>query len=316
MRLLISSCAAMAVAAAFAAPASAQQQPCSQPALTLTGPATGVAGTFVPVKVTETLGWYRATPDYSITATGLKSGRAYWADRGVGPRYPATNTHLIKMTDAEGGAQLAVSWTQESEPGGPGYTTEMLSCSLTKTISLVKGSGPEIKIVDAGLGTSLEEGSAQVRIGPAPCQSRAPEPVTVTLRGGGRTRSFTLADPCGRWSRTAATLPGLRVEAKAARAASSGITAQPARIVLRYGTKQRVNRVQVRHGGKVVTSRWLRTIYSAPSTRRIWQGTDDFVNVCINETLRLWSEGGRLYCEQDFPGYGDIAISKSRPKRR
>jgi hypothetical protein len=32
-------------------------------------------------------------------------------------------------------------------------------------------------------------------------------------------------------------------------------------------------------------------------TRRIWLGTDAFVNVCINASLEIRSSGGRLYCE-------------------
>jgi hypothetical protein len=31
-------------------------------------------------------------------------------------------------------------------------------------------------------------------------------------------------------------------------------------------------------------------------TRTIWQGDDDFVNVCINELERLYPSGGRLHC--------------------
>jgi hypothetical protein len=30
--------------------------------------------------------------------------------------------------------------------------------------------------------------------------------------------------------------------------------------------------------------------------RTIWQGTDDFINVCINDLEKLYSSGGRLYC--------------------
>jgi hypothetical protein len=35
----------------------------------------------------------------------------------------------------------------------------------------------------------------------------------------------------------------------------------------------------------------------------IWQGTDDFVNVCINDSYKIWSKNGQLYCKQ--VGYPD-----------
>jgi hypothetical protein len=36
--------------------------------------------------------------------------------------------------------------------------------------------------------------------------------------------------------------------------------------------------------------------------RTIWEDEDDFINICINDTKRLWSSGGRLYCN-DFGDY-------------
>lgn len=36
---------------------------------------------------------------------------------------------------------------------------------------------------------------------------------------------------------------------------------------------------------------------SITPSRRIYEGTDAFVNYCINESVRIWSHNGRLYCQ-------------------
>jgi hypothetical protein len=36
----------------------------------------------------------------------------------------------------------------------------------------------------------------------------------------------------------------------------------------------------------------------------IWEGTDDFVNVCINDSYKIWSKNGQLYCKKDgYPNW-------------
>lgn len=47
--------------------------------------------------------------------------------------------------------------------------------------------------------------------------------------------------------------------------------------------------------GKLLRSGRLQVRIDA-SYRTIWEGTDDFINICINDTEKLYSSGGRLYC--------------------
>ena len=52
-------------------------------------------------------------------------------------------------------------------------------------------------------------------------------------------------------------------------------------------------RVVVKWGSSTMRGSWSSTRI-AP--RIIWQGTDDYVNVCINDGLETYSKNGRLYC--------------------
>lgn len=49
--------------------------------------------------------------------------------------------------------------------------------------------------------------------------------------------------------------------------------------------------------GRVVGRHVLRVRYTNQTSKRIWEGTDRFVNYCINGLHTTRSEGGRLYCK-------------------
>jgi hypothetical protein len=48
--------------------------------------------------------------------------------------------------------------------------------------------------------------------------------------------------------------------------------------------------------------------------RDIYEGTDDFINTCINDSHRLWSRNGRLYCHVSGYYLRDTFFRK-RPRR-
>ena len=57
-------------------------------------------------------------------------------------------------------------------------------------------------------------------------------------------------------------------------------------------------RWRIASGGKFLgESLWAWKIYSFGGGR-IWEGTDNFINICINGSHELRSLGGRLYCYQ------------------
>lgn len=68
------------------------------------------------------------------------------------------------------------------------------------------------------------------------------------------------------------------------------------------GWSIRIHGRQVRAGRLIVTTKILRH----ERTRTIWQGTDSFINLCINSSERLWSRGGRLYCNWTEPGIARV----------
>lgn len=60
-----------------------------------------------------------------------------------------------------------------------------------------------------------------------------------------------------------------------------------------------------------------RTAYTPARSWRIWDyEIDRFVNVCINQTYRLWSSGGRLYCEDTVLRKAHIQISATATRAR
>ena len=62
--------------------------------------------------------------------------------------------------------------------------------------------------------------------------------------------------------------------------------------IFRIGGTQ-TYRVKATWGSSAKQASWRATWTPA---RTIWQGTDDFVNICINDTYNLYSKGGQLYC--------------------
>jgi len=49
-------------------------------------------------------------------------------------------------------------------------------------------------------------------------------------------------------------------------------------------------------GAKLDSGRFAVTWRETGGPRKIWEGTDDFINICIDKTQHIRSEGGRLYC--------------------
>lgn len=54
--------------------------------------------------------------------------------------------------------------------------------------------------------------------------------------------------------------------------------------------------IKVTSGGRLLGQARYQYRIRNTQGRTIWQGTDDFVNICINRTLTVLSQGGRLYC--------------------
>lgn len=123
------------------------------------------------------------------------------------------------------------------------------------------------------------------------CELTAERQVTLTATGEDGRRTFRLAHPCGRWqaSGRAGGLGSSRWGGRSRSAAQLALGASRKPGNYRY-------QLVARSGGKVLLRRTLLTSFSRWPARRIWSGTDAFVNYCINENRPIRSSGGRLYC--------------------
>jgi hypothetical protein len=120
--------------------------------------------------------------------------------------------------------------------------------------------------------------------------------------GSGRGGPARLRSPdvCGRTQRVITTKTwSLRQDARQRFVFRAANVNEPKRQLLRWVAIAGNRRVA--RGTFVVQRRYL-------PARRIWQGTDAFVNVCINRGYTIRSAGGRLYCTD--PGFRHIFISR------
>jgi hypothetical protein len=122
----------------------------------------------------------------------------------------------------------------------------------------------------------------------------------VTVKVRGRSRSVRLDGACGEWSRRRSMmLPGVWVSLQ-----NSDLSG-PAWLVLSARSNAGANgtkiRVTVRSGGKRLLSRNFEAVWDRTPSERVYQGTDEFWNYCINEGGQAYSHRGRLYCVR--PGF-------------
>jgi hypothetical protein len=72
---------------------------------------------------------------------------------------------------------------------------------------------------------------------------------------------------------------------------------------------ERTLAVRIHFGGQLIR-RFLYVYRATHPPKRIYEGSDAFVNVCINRGLEIRSIGGRLYCETAGREVGELQISK------
>lgn len=176
--------------------------------------------------------------------------------------------------------------------------TARADCQRTFTASVesVVGDRPRIartyKYGDEAVGETTR---AALHVGPTGegCPASAEVgTVDVNVALGRERVRLRLDDQCGHvWKRTGSThLHGWEVETDG-RSVYIGLTrtrTERRRITYSVMTK----RTTLRHGHIRA-----QTDYAAPHT--IWEGSDAFVNYCINRLKEIRSEDGRLYCVYD-----------------
>lgn len=137
------------------------------------------------------------------------------------------------------------------------------------------------------------------------CPNAAPGPVVFRVSGAGATRSITLTDQCNPawqpeeakgngWSLSVSEYKGYFVEFM-----PNFNTSGKRRLHYRVTW----NNTTLQHGQFIVYS------HHYPA-HRVWEGTDAFVNYCIDKTKKLYSENLRLYCTE--PAWTDTTMSIHR----
>ena len=71
--------------------------------------------------------------------------------------------------------------------------------------------------------------------------------------------------------------------------------------------------MRIHYGGRMIR-RWLYAVVSRHGAKKIWEGTDAFVNVCIDRGLEIRSSGGVLYCETGGWVYRELSLERMRSR--
>ena len=210
---------------------------------------------------------------------------------GLGLKYDAGDLTLpISIRRGAPGVRVKFKWTL-MHPTYLENSTGIESCEQTKEIFVRAGLGLKHSFRGSqaasgvGLVTWSPVGSLSTDCGPV-----AVLPAALTVTDGIRTRTVAVPDQCvfdlrqgatvtrkaGTWSVSASPLLGFALQFWSLKSASF-----PYRLTV---------------GNQVVTKGTLVAHVHSTPDRIIWQGTDDFVNVCINGLHQLRSKNLRLYC--------------------
>lgn len=199
----------------------------------------------------------------------------------------------LRFSQGDGVGKLTVTWTQSF--GSP-------SCQESQSflVTPVHGDNPTIGL--SILRDALSGDSLHFRISECPLDvaTAVVGPITIKARqvkprGGRRTRQVTYLDQCnGGWNPKQGFGRGWGL---------NGVGGPPFRaeaFLYPLGKRNRSLKfafsVSVR--GDIVSSGRVRSRVHYRRGRIYWEGTDAFVNICINKPLPIKSRGGRLYCKR------------------
>ena len=212
-------------------------------------------------------------------------------------------TTTVTFGTGDGPAAVNARWLEriDDEPGNR-YSYHYCSRTASAAIAPVLGRLPSVSVRRESLGlTVVARDAAAVESG---CSLAALVPLTLEVSGAGQRGSFTVGDPCG-------ALISTSLDSSGAFSRSGRSTGPVFRLkhddsgsitVDALGTRDAVRRFSytARLGmTKVASGRfWIKIEHYGGYD--IYEGTDEFINTCINDTHRLYSRNGRLYCH--IPG--------------
>ncbi len=205
-------------------------------------------------------------------------------------------TRTLWFARGDGPGILTASWTQKDRPS---IGENGVLCEESKSVEIRPIRG-RLTRVRAEL--RWEKGSHEFTL-ELPCtagkeeefETVSPAPVLVSIRGAGGRKIARVPDVCldsrfkafetKRWA-VYRTLVG---DTAGIQVSSFGIRS-PA-----------LMQFEVRQAGRLIAKGQFRIRDRSRSSRRIYEGSDAFVNYCIDETKAIRSSHDRLYCVN--PGY-------------
>lgn len=242
----------------------------------------------------------------------------YEADRLSSPAVPVdeevddgeeTGRFSMEFRAGDGDARVVATW-----PNTYSYTdfsgsrserrTGECEQSASKGIVLVPGEAPAVRLRVRRYEESLQGGDTDnlefdfskggFDLG---CRESLPGRLTLKVSGLGRTLAFTAKHSCLEWEKGRRTANGWKLSEE-----DYNVLFRP-----RMGSGRTTFRFKTVWGSKVLSQGNFRVTVTRRRTRRIYEGTDAFFNVCISENRTIKSRNLRLYCTQ--PGSVNRRIS-------
>lgn len=221
------------------------------------------------------------------------SGSLPSASLGEGGAFTGT----FQTQAGDGPILITVDWTQTAGDGS--------TCTRSAT------AGP-ITVATTGVPPGLnwetnDAGDAVTFDFTGDCELITPTPATVVLRGDGLVRRFRIPDVCGAWSRSSGPqLPSLAISTK-----SAGLKAGASLYAAVVGSQNASHNytLTAKFAGVTRTFRLSASVIHQ-STMIVYEGTDAFVNYCIDDYKTVMSLNGQLYCVE--PGFTDRLLLVTR----
>ncbi len=214
----------------------------------------------------------------------------------------ADQTILFEPGDGPGVVRL--SWEQEP----------VLNPAARCTYTIAATINPIPGVVSFSVHASTWPGGDELWIGVPDCfppllYKLTGMPATLAISGAGGKRSVNVADQCS------GDAEPNRVRTGRWRLFEKLDDAFEDRVVFRGRRpfrRARKMRLAISAAGASAQVGSFRVSTFVRRGQRIWEGTDAFINYCINKPRPIYSAGGRLYCSQ--PGVERDQIGKIRPR--
>jgi hypothetical protein len=232
-----------------------------------------------------------ATETPSVTATATTSDGTPVATTTI--QTPLANTYLgvISGLPKTGNVSITIAWHQEQSASYAAPT-----CDGSKSFDVTRFPG------NFGLGHWAEVSAPKYSAAPKiltyaypDCELLAVAKATISVSAlgvlGKASRQVTVPDQCSVVDKQSGLKKHVYKVGGGKLFVGAGVLRLTAPTLAREGDETYSITVTVgRHKENSTAS-----ISFYPATT-VWQGTDSFVNVCVNESLEIFSSGGKLYC--------------------